>query len=103
MLLFQLAASREKSDSKSKAIGFLKLLRSRGVIMMALFLKDILTVLQKVSLKFQEANSVVADVSLCIKTALIRIRALEKRYLIFHFTTFIVFYYCHFVKSFYIL
>ena len=56
--------------------------------MMALFLKDILTVLQKVSLKFQEANSVVADVSLCIKTALIRIRALEKRYLIFHFTTF---------------
>ena len=65
---------------KSKAIGFLKLIRSRGLIMMALFLQDLLTVLHKVSLKFQEDNSVVADVSLSFKTALLRIRSLEKWY-----------------------
>ena len=47
--LEQLAASKEKSDGKAKAIGFLKLLRSQDIIAMALFLQDILTVLHKVS------------------------------------------------------
>ena len=47
---------------------------------MALFLQDLFTVLHKVSLKFQEFNSVVADISLCIKTIASRIRSLEKRY-----------------------
>ena len=46
---------------------------------MALFLQDILLVLHKVSLKFQEEGSVVADVSLTIKTALTRIKALSTR------------------------
>ena len=68
--LEQLAASKERSDSKSKAIGFLKPLRSKDVIAMALFLEDLLTVLQKVSLKFQEEGLVVADISLTIKTTI---------------------------------
>ena len=67
--LEQLAASKEKSDSKSKAVGFLKLLKSQDVIAMALLIRDILAVLQKVSLKFQTDGSVVAEVSLCISTA----------------------------------
>ena len=67
--LEQLAASKEKSDSKSKAVGFLKLLKSQDVIAMALLLRDILAVLQKVSLKFEMDGSVVAEVSLCISTA----------------------------------
>ena len=37
---------------------------------MALFLQDILTVLHKVSLKFQKHGSIVAEVSLCINTAI---------------------------------
>ena len=37
---------------------------------MALFLQDILTVLHKVSLKFQKYGSIVAEVSLCINTAI---------------------------------
>ena len=45
---------------------------------MALFLQDVLTTLHKVSLKFQEENSVVADISLCIKTTITRLKALEK-------------------------
>ena len=73
--LEQLAASTENSDSKSKAIGFLKLIKSCDVISMALFLQDVLTVLQKVSLKFQEKGSVVADVSLTIKTTFKRIES----------------------------
>ena len=68
--LVQLAASTEESDSKSKAVGFLKLMRSREIISMALLLNDIPTVLHKVSLKFQEEGSVVADVSLTVKTTL---------------------------------
>ena len=68
--LEQLAASKEKSDGKAKAIGFLKLLRSQYIIAMALFLQDILTVLHKVSLKFQKHGSIVAEVSLCINTAI---------------------------------
>ena len=52
--LEQLAASEERSDSKSKTTGFLKLLQSRDIIAMALFLEDLLTVLHRVSLKFQE-------------------------------------------------
>lgn len=71
----QLAASKEKSDSKSKATGFLKLLRSKDIIAMALFLEDLLTVLQKVSLKFQEEGSVAADISLTIKTTITRIKS----------------------------
>lgn len=54
MHLEQLAASNERGNSKTKAIGFLKLIKSRDIISMALFLQDILTVLQKVSMKFQE-------------------------------------------------
>ena len=68
--LEQLSASTERSDSKSKAVGFVKLLQSREIISAALFLKDVLTVLHKVSLKFQEEGSVVADVSLTMNTAL---------------------------------
>ena len=60
MHLEQLAASNERGNSKTKAIGFLKLIKSRDIISMALFLQDILTVLQKVSMKFQEEGSVVA-------------------------------------------
>ena len=44
--------------------------------MMALHMQDILTVLHKVSLKFQEEGSVVSDVSLSIKTAMGRIKSL---------------------------
>ena len=64
--LEQLAASTEKSDSKSKAIGFLKLIRSKDVIAMALYLQDILTILKKVSLKFQEEGSV-TDQEVCVE------------------------------------
>ena len=76
--LEQLAASKEKSDGKAKVIGFLKLLRSQDIIAMALFLQDILTVLHKVSLKFQKHGSIVAEVSLCINTA---IQCLKLQYL----------------------
>ena len=78
---FQLAASSAKNDSRSKAIGFLKLFRSRDIVM-ALFLGYVLTLLHKVSLKFQEESSVVADVSLTIKTMLARIKSFARR---FHF------------------
>ena len=47
---------------------------------MALFLGDVLTVLHKVSLKFQEEGSVVADVSLTIGTMLTRIKSFKDRY-----------------------
>ena len=47
---------------------------------MALFLQDILTILNKVSLKFQEENSVVADVSVSVKTTIARIKSLANRY-----------------------
>ena len=43
---------------------------SQDIIAMALFLQDILTVLHKVSLKFQKHGSIVAEVSLCINTAI---------------------------------
>ena len=68
--LEQLAASKEKSDSKPKALGFLKLLRSRDIIAMSLFLQDLLTILHKVSLKFQQDGSVVSEVAFCIHTAI---------------------------------
>ena len=42
---------------------------------MALFLEDLLTVLQKVSLKFPEEGSVAADVSLTIKTIVARLKS----------------------------
>ena len=72
--LEQLASSKEKSESRSKSIGFLKLISSRDVLAMSLFLKDVLTILARVSKKFQEEGSVVADVSLTIKST---VRALE--------------------------
>ena len=74
-----MAASKEKSYSKAKALGLLKLLRSLDILAMALFLHDVLTVLHKVSLKFQQDGSVVADVSLSIKTALSRIKSMEEK------------------------
>ena len=59
---------------------------------MALFLQDVLLVLHKVSLKFQEEGSVVADVSLTIKTALTRIKALSTRlYFFFEIYHYIVY------------
>ena len=73
--LEHLVAAKGRSESKSKAIGFLKLLRSKDIISMVLFLHDVLTVLKKVSLKFQEEGSVVADVSLTVKTAITRIKS----------------------------
>ena len=76
----QLSTSKEQSDSKTKVIGYLKLIWSQDVIAMALFLQDLLTILHKVSLKLQEDNSVVTDISVCIKTTASRIRSLEKRY-----------------------
>ena len=75
--LKQLAASKEKSDGKSKALGFLKLLWSWDVIAMSLFLQDVLTILHKVSLKFQQEGSIVAEVSLSIKTAMKAIKWLK--------------------------
>ena len=58
------------------------ILQMIAVIAMVLFLQDVLTVLHKVSLKFQEEKSVVADISVCIKTTISRIKALEKRYIL---------------------
>ena len=52
--LEQLVASKERGDSKAKALGFLKLMKSYDVMAMVLFLQDVLFVLKKVSLKFQE-------------------------------------------------
>ena len=48
--------------------------------MMTLSIQDLLTVLHKVSLKFEEDGFAVADVSVCFKTTLTRIWALEKRW-----------------------
>ena len=72
--LEQLSSLKEKSESHSKSIGFLKLISSRDILAMSLFLKDVLTILARVSKKFQEDRSVVADVSLTIKSTM---RALE--------------------------
>ena len=44
---------------------------------MALFLQDVLFILKKVSLKFQEENSVVADVFLTIRTTIRQLEALK--------------------------
>ena len=76
---FQSQNPKEKSDGKAKAIGFLKLLRSQDIIAMALFLQDILTVLHKVSLKFQKHGSIVAEVSLCINTAIKTLQRFSNR------------------------
>ena len=75
--LEQLIASKEKSTSKSKAQGFLKLMKSSDIVAMALFLQDVLFILKKVSLKFQEENSVVADVFLTIRTTIRQLEALK--------------------------
>ena len=68
-----------KSDNNSKATGFLKLMQSHDIIAVDLFQHDVLTVLHKISLKFQQDGSVLADVSLTVKTALSRIKSLEAR------------------------
>ena len=73
----QLAASKDKSDGKAKAIGFLKILRSQDIIAMALLLQDILTVLHKVSFKLQEHGSIVVEVSLYINTAITTLQHLS--------------------------
>ena len=65
--LEQLVDSKEKGDSKAKAQGFLKLIKSQDIISFAHSLQDVLFVLQKVSLKFQQENSLVADMALIIK------------------------------------
>ena len=59
--LWKTAASKEKSDGKAKAIGFLKLLRSQDIIAMALFLD---------TCPHKGHGSIVAEVSLCINTAI---------------------------------
>ena len=54
-------------------------MQSHDIIAMALFLHDILTVLHKISLKFQQDGSVLDGASLTIKTTLSRIKPLEAR------------------------
>ena len=66
--LEQLALSNERGESKPKVQGFLNLTKCNNVRAVALFMEDVLFVLKKVSLKFQEENSVVAKVALSIKT-----------------------------------
>ena len=66
----QMVASKEKGDSKAKAQRFLKLIKAHEIIAIDLFLQDVLFVLKKVSLKFQEENSIVADMSPCMKTTI---------------------------------
>ena len=46
---------------------------------MALFLQDVLFVLKKVSLKFQEENLVVADMALSIKTTIAQLNAMRSK------------------------
>ena len=77
--LEQLAASNGRGDSKAKAQGFLKLIKCYDVIAMALFLQDVLFVLKKVSLKFQEENLVVADMALSIKTTTAPLNAMRSK------------------------
>ena len=45
--LEQLSSSKEKSESHSKSIGFLKWISSRDILTMSLFLKDVLTILAR--------------------------------------------------------
>ena len=75
----QLFASKERVDSKAKALGFLKLMKSYDVMAMVLFLQDVLFVLKKVSLKFQEENSVAADISLTIKSTITQLQILKSK------------------------
>ena len=49
------------------------------LIAIALFLQNVLFVLKKVSLKFQEENSVVADMALSIKTAIAQLNAMRSK------------------------
>ena len=77
--LEQLAASNGRGDSKAKAQGFLKLIKCYDLITMALFLQDVLFVLKKVSLKFQEENSVVADMALSIKTTTAQLNVMRSK------------------------
>ena len=52
-------------------------MKSSDIVAMALFLQDVLFILKKVSLKFQEENSVVADVFLTIRTTIRQLEALK--------------------------
>ena len=75
----QLVKSKERGDSKAKAQGFLKMIKAHDIVAMALLLQDILFVLKKVSLKFQEENSVVADMALAIKTTISQLQLFKSR------------------------
>ena len=77
--LEQLASSNERGESEAKAQGFLKLMRCHNVIAMALFMQDVLFVLKKVSLKFQEENSVVAEGALSIKNTNAQLNAMRSK------------------------
>ena len=73
----QLVNSKERGDSKTKAQEFLKLIKTQDIVAMALFLQDVLFILKKVSLKFQEENSLVVDMALAIKTTISQLQVLK--------------------------
>ena len=54
-------------------------MKSYDVIVMVFFLQDVLFVLKKVSLKFQEENSVAADISLSIKSTITQLQTLKSK------------------------
>ena len=51
-------------------------MKYRNILAMALLIQDVLFVLKKVSLKFQEENSVVAEVVLTIKITIAQLNAM---------------------------
>ena len=55
------------------------MIKAHDIVAMALLLQDILFVLKKVSLKFQEENSVVADMALAIKTTISQLQLYKSR------------------------
>ena len=54
-------------------------MKCHNIITMALFMQDVLFVLKKVSLKFQEENSVVAEVALNIMTTIVKLNAMRSK------------------------
>ena len=75
----QLVNSKERGDSKAKAQGFLKLIKAHDIVAMALFLQDVLFILKKVSLKFQEESSLVLGMALAIKTTISQLQILKSK------------------------
>ena len=75
----QLVNSKERGDSKAKAQGFLKLIKAYDIVAMALFLQDALFILKKVSLKFQEENSLVLDMAVAIRTTISQLQVLKSK------------------------